>query len=278
MIGAGAIGMALGAALARAGHPVTVCGGTPISSFEVTDNGRTETIPVTHTTEPAEIKDHQPDAVGDWLAACADAATALFVAQNGIEHQQRVAPYSGNSAVVPASVYINAERPRPGVVTLRRHLDAADLVIPDDAAALRMKERLEAGGLRVRTEPDFLTVSWLKLLANLPANPVTALTMRRVEVLREPGIAGFALLLLREACAVGRAEGARIPEDQPPRTLEWVQNLPEGATTSMLQDRLAGRPLEHDAILGAVLRAAGRHRIDVPHLSALHALVDALGH
>ena len=286
IVGAGAIGMALGAALFRAGHPVTVCGGTPVQTFEVTEDGRTESIPVTHTTEPAEIKEHrlvvlavkahQTEAVAGWIRACADPGTALFVAQNGIEHRDRVEPYRGDSAVVPAGVYINGDRPRPGVVTLRRPSVDADLVIPDDAPALRFKDRFEAGGLRVRADPDFVTVAWQKLLTNLVTNPITALTLRRIEVLREPGIGAFATRLLEEAAEVGRAAGAVIASDQPGRTVTWLQHFPDGATTSMLQDRVAGRPLEHDAITGAVLRAAYRHDIAVPQLRSLHALVDAL--
>jgi 2-dehydropantoate 2-reductase len=53
-----------------------------------------------------------------------------------------------------------------------------------------------------------------------------------------------------------------------------LQALPDGASTSMLADRLAGRRLEHDAITGAVLRTATRHLIETPQVEALHALLD----
>ena len=51
-----------------------------------------------------------------------------------------------------------------------------------------------------------------------------------------------------------------------------VENLPEGRT-SMLMDTEAGRPTEHDAIHGAVLRAADRHHIAVPTVRAVHGLL-----
>lgn len=286
VIGAGAIGMAIGAALYRAGHPITVCGGTPVSAFVVTEDGRTETIPVTHTTEPAEIKEHrlvvlavkahQTPAVGDWLRACADPGTAVLAAQNGIEHHERVEPYRGASSVVPAAVYINSERPQPGVVVIHRVAVAADLVIPEGAAGLRFQQRLEAGGLKVRADPDFLTVAWQKLLTNLVTNPITVLTQRRIEVLRDPAVAEFAVRLLEEGAEVARAAGAVIAPDQARETVTWLQGFPDGATTSMLRDRLAGLPLEHDAITGAVLRAAKHHGIAVPSVESVHALVGAL--
>jgi 2-dehydropantoate 2-reductase len=286
IIGAGAIGMAIGAALYRAGHPITVCGGTPVRAFAVTDHSGTETIPVTHTTEPAEIKEHrlvvlavkahQTPAVGDWLRAAADAGTAVLVAQNGIEHRERVEPYLGASSVVPAGVYINSERPRPGVVIVHPVTVEADLVIPDGPAALRFQERLAAGGLKVRADPDFVTVAWQKLLTNLVTNPITALTLRRIEVFQDPAVAEFAVRLLDEGAEVARAAGAVIAPDHARQTVTWLQGFPEGATTSMLRDRIAGAPMEHDAITGAVLRAAGRYGVAVPQLQSLHALVDAL--
>jgi hypothetical protein len=61
---------------------------------------------------------------------------------------------------------------------------------------------------------------------------------------------------------------------QPERSVALLQELPAGTPTSMLADRLAGRALEHDALTGAVLRAATRHLIQAPQVEALHALLE----
>jgi 2-dehydropantoate 2-reductase len=55
-----------------------------------------------------------------------------------------------------------------------------------------------------------------------------------------------------------------------------VSNYPAKGGTSMLYDRLAGRPMEHDYMTGAVVRAAGQHGIDVPLNKAVLALLSAL--
>jgi 2-dehydropantoate 2-reductase len=87
-------------------------------------------------------------------------------------------------------------------------------------------------------------------------------------------VARYAIRLLREAAEVARADGAVIAADQPERTVAWLGTLPADAPTSMLADRLAGRGLEHDALTGAVLRAATRHRVEAPLVEALHALLE----
>lgn len=284
VIGAGAIGMMLGAALARAGHPITVAGGRPINSFQISQGETTEHFGVTAADSPADLVDHRlvilavkaqnTPQVAHWLRAAAHRDTTVLVAQNGLEHAERVAGHVGDSAVVPAVVYVPVDRPEPGRAIVHRPVDR-DLTVPADPAALAIAERLRLGGLRVETAADFRTAAWRKVLTNLGSNPITALTGRRTEVVREPGIADYALVLVREAAAVAAADGAHLSADTPEATIAWLQALPDGASTSMLQDRLAGRPLEHDALTGAVLRAAARHDVPVPHLQAIHAMLEA---
>jgi 2-dehydropantoate 2-reductase len=45
----------------------------------------------------------------------------------------------------------------------------------------------------------------------------------------------------------------------------------------MLEDRTAGRPTEHEAITGAVVRAADEHGVEVPLNRAVLTLLDAVG-
>jgi 2-dehydropantoate 2-reductase len=95
-------------------------------------------------------------------------------------------------------------------------------------------------------------------------------------IFRDPGIVALAHELLAEVTAVARAEGARLDDDEADRIVAAFEAMPEDSGTSMLYDRLAGRPLEYDALTGAVVRAAERHSLDVPLNRALLALLRAL--
>lgn len=285
VIGAGAIGLSLASALARTGRPVTVCGRTPVDRIEVIEDGVAEAWPVSYTNDPDEIagfetailavKTHQTDAARDWLRRLADPAATVLVAQNGIEHRERVAPYTGPAHLVPAVVYLNVERTAPGRAILRRVGDR-DLAVPDDEPGRAIAAELSAGRMRVGLEADLATTAWAKLLTNITANPLTALTGRRAEVIGDPSIGDIARTIMTEAAQVARAEGAALTDAHVESALEWLWNVPEGATTSMRQDRLAGRPLEYDALTGAVVRAADRHGIEVPVNRLILALVAAI--
>lgn len=95
-------------------------------------------------------------------------------------------------------------------------------------------------------------------------------------VFAEPGMAGPATDVLREAVAVGRAEGADVGEQDVRNTLDLYAADPPNGGTSMLYDRLSGRPLEHEHITGAVVRAGERRSIPTPLNRAPLTLLRAL--
>lgn len=285
VVGPGAIGTALAARLAESGREVVLCGRSRgAAAVELTDDRGTREVPVRWAADPAEVapapwvvlatKIHQTPSARPWLEALAGPESLLVAAQNGVDHRERLADVLPAERLAPALVYINAERTGPGRVHAR--YTERELVLPDDGAGRTAAALFAGAGVRAEVSADFVGAAWRKLLTNVVANPVTALTGRRVEVLREPRVAALAEDLLRETVAVGRAEGADLPDAVVPETLAWLQGLPTGATSSMLQDREAGRPLEHDGILGAVVRLAARHGIAVPATRTLLALLSAL--
>lgn len=274
LIGAGAVGLVLAGALARAGWDVLVCGArTPFARLDVTEDGQTAVYALTHARTVADVgacalvivavKAHQTADVADWLAACNRPGVRILVAQNGLEHCARMAAYAPEATALPAVVYFNAERTAPGSTVLRR-IGAADLCLPAQAGVEDVVQALQQGGLRPRTTADMLSVVWAKLLANSAANPLTALCGRTTGVLRDPVLAASARQIMTEVLRVGQAEGAALTEQHVDESLAWLQSVPPQSATSMLQDRQAGRTLEYDAITGAIVRAAERHGLDVP--------------
>ena len=108
------------------------------------------------------------------------------------------------------------------------------------------------------------------------ANPLTALTGRPLEVFADPAMAALGLDLALEAVAVARAEGTQLTPDHARVALAWLQGLPGSTPSSMLQDRAAGRRLEHSGLLGPVVALGRRHGVPTPLTGAVLALLDAL--
>lgn len=283
IVGAGAIGGYLAGALADAGKPVTLCARTPFERLEIEEGGKTRIVPVEIVARPEAAgradwillttKAQDTAGAAPWLERLADSASTIVVVQNGVEHAQRTQPVAGDAKILPAIIYCAVERTAPGHVV---HHGSRRIVVPRGEGGAAFAGLMEGSGFEIEQSDDFVTAAWTKLLSNIVGNPITALTMRRSEVLREPLIVDLARGLLREAIAAGRAAGAKLGEADIERVMASMEKLGSESGSSMLYDRLAGRPLEHDHLTGAVVRAAERHGVDVPLNRAILALLQGL--
>jgi 2-dehydropantoate 2-reductase len=284
VIGAGAIGAVVAAAAVDSGHDVTVCVRTPIERLILEREGQQRSLPVKIEAEPSSLTGTAADVVfltvkatdtaqaGPWLSRLCGPATVIASAQNGLDHEARLAPYVPAGRVVAALAYIASERLAPGRVLF---LAGDRIVVPVEFEQL-VAESVSGGGLIVRGVADMRTATWQKLLGNLVANPLTALTMRRIGVMREPGIAELARGLLLEALQVGRADGARLRDEDVESVLAGTGRYGDRTGSSMLYDRLAGRPLEHQFLTGEVVRRGSNYGIPVPLNGAVLALLEAV--
>jgi 2-dehydropantoate 2-reductase len=211
--------------------------------------------------------------VGPWLERLVEETTTVLVVQNGVNHEQRLRGLVPLEQVVPALAYIGAEQQQPGWVIYR---GGNLLVLPSTPTAAGIAEAFTASPLLARLEPDFKTAAWKKLLGNLVANPLTALAMGRIGVLHRPDMRQLADGLLDEALAVANAEGADLDRSDADKVLDGLLSLPTTNGSSMLYDRLAGRPLEHEYLTGSLVQLAEIHGIDVPLNRAVLALLRAI--
>lgn len=162
----------------------------------------------------------------------------------------------------------------PGEVT---HTGGDGLIIGDplggiSSRVMRCAAALSAGPIRAEVHEDIRRAIWDKLLGNVNLNPVSALTGATVvDILDDPGARGTCAAMFDETAAVGAALGipTELTADQ---RFEIARRL--GAfRTSMLQDSDRGRPLELDAVLGAVRELAHRGNVPCPALDTVYGLL-----
>ena len=263
-------------------EPVAVCGRSPVDSFTITGDGaggtEVRTVGVRPPPEgPVDwvlltVKAQDTGSTAPWLDRLVGPDTVVAVLQNGVDHVERVQPLVGDAEVLSVLVMAAAERTGPGAVT---HRIGSLLITPENAAAQRFSQ-LFAGGATVHQDADFTTAAWRKLLVNVGGNCVTALTGRRAEVLRVPEVRELCRVMLTETVAAGRSVGAQLGPDDVDGTLRLYDSYPDDNGSSMYYDRVAGRPLEHELIPGAVVRAAERGGVDVPVTRAVWTLIKAV--
>ncbi|MED5579490.1 MAG: 2-dehydropantoate 2-reductase [Nitrospinota bacterium] len=306
VVGAGSIGCVFGARLSYfTSHEIIFCVRTPFDTIKVTiPSGvdmRVDMHPTKRknegekvarkslneincsvhcVTDPSEVshvdwvllavKGHQVKGASDWMRALCSTETSIAVLQNGVEHVERVAPFSFGAKVVPVVVNCPADRFSPGEVTQNSH---AKLIASDTEEGRFLQQIFAETDLSVELTSDFATESWSKLCVNVAAGPATAITSTGRGIVSEPAVSKVCYELTRECAEVARAEGALLPLDFAERVIERIHGQPANGTTSMLGDKLAGNPLEADAMTGAVIRFAEKHGISVPTTKTIHAFL-----
>jgi 2-dehydropantoate 2-reductase len=285
VIGAGAIGCAIGGALVQAGHDVTFCARKNFARLSVQkDSEPAQVSPAKVVTVPDKVpaadwvllcvKAYQVGSAASWLAAAVGPGTRLAVLQNGVEQKDGAEPYvPAGTAIVPVVVDLPVSRTAPGEVHWSR---IATVTVPENGDGADFVSLFAGSFVTAETTDEFVTRAWLKLCNNAPSGAILALTGQRMQVMHEPGIADLARAILKEVVAVGRAEGARLDDALIERQVQFFLSAKGDEGNSMYADRMAGREMEWNARNGVVVRKAALHGIAVPASATLVPLLAAI--
>ena len=281
VVGPGGVGTFFAAHLASADHDVVACARRPFTEYVVESDTAPTSGPAVVMTDPDDVdgpvdwvllavKAHQTEGAAGWLAALCDTDTNVVTVQNGVEGRTRAEPFVNGATVWPAVVYCGADLIAPGHT---RHTSHGMLIVPDKPAMHELADLFAGTGANVKPDPDYLTALWRKLGINTVVNGLSALTDKPIGVVGEPTLRPVAEQLLAECWAVAAAEGATLGEADIGPALDAMVGV--GGTTSMRTDRQHGRPTEHDALYGAVVRIGERHGIATPTQAVVGALIAA---
>jgi len=310
VFGAGAIGGLMGARLAAAGEDVTLIARGPHLAAMRERGLRLEAEGKEMTVAPKLAGSAGEAGVQDYVVIALKAqavagvveqmqpllgpATAVVMAVNGLPwwyfHDQPE-PYRdrrlesldphgkqwqgiGPGRVIGCAVYPAAEVIEPGVV---QHFsgDRFSLGEPDGSRSPRvtaLSRAFIAAGLKAPVKTDIRTEIWVKLWGNVAFNPISALTGATLaRIAADPATRALARAAMTEAEAVAGRLGIVMPIDVE-RRIEGAAAIGEHKT-SMLQDLERGRPLEIDAVVGAVAELGRIVGQPTPTIDALYALI-----
>ena len=310
IVGAGAVGGLTGAWLARAGQQVSlVARGAHLESIRangltLAEGGRRESFRLPVSDEPADfgaqdavflcLKTYSIAAMLPRLKPLVGPETTVVPAINGLPwwyFYREGGRLDGRpvdcldpggamlSALDPGRilgcvVHAAAQVTGPGAVS---HTAGKLFVLgePDRSRSARV-ERLAAvmneAGFEAKIAADIRVEVWTKLVGNLSYNPVAALTLAHMnDIHASESLLGVIRAVMEEAMRVADAYGARVPVTIEERI--GIAKKLAGAKISMHQDIENRRPLETEAIVGAVVELARKAGIATPMIDAVYALI-----
>jgi len=310
IIGAGAIGGLVGARLALAGEEVTfIARGRNLEAIQADGirlyhpDGREEIASSVHATNDwaaagrfdvviLAVKAHLvPEVAGPAMASLCDENTVVVPMQNGIPFWyfhghggelagrtvETVDPGGVVKDAIPASriigcvVYPAAQLTAPGRIV---HIEGERFPVGelDGSKSERVQRLADAfvhAGLKSPVLDNVRAEMWLKLWGNLTFNPISALTHATLAgICEDPHGRALATQMMREAQAVAEKLGItfRVPLE---KRIEGAAKVGHHKT-SMLQDVEAGRSIEIDALVGAVVELGELTNVPTPTIRAVY--------
>ena len=184
----------------------------------------------------------------------------------------------GPDRVLGCVVYPAAEVSEPGTI---HHIEGNRFSLgePDGSKSDRataLSQALQAAGLKAPVRPRLRDEIWIKLWGNLSFNPISALTHATLDVLcTDPGTRDVARHMMIEAQTIAEKLGVTFP-------IDVERRIDGGAAvgahrTSMLQDLMAGRPMEIDALVGSVQELGRLTATPTPTVDTVLALITLRG-
>ena len=282
ILGAGGVGGLIGACLAHAGASVTLVVRretlpqypkqlslqSPFGNFTVD-------VAVAAEVPPADVLWITVKATQFESALAAlknpDAVRGIVPLLNGIDHIAILRARYGAGRVIPATIAVETERVSPGHIVHRSPFARLNVLSAGSALLADTLDQLQRLGFACRFIDDEPTLMWGKLVFLAPFALCTTAADKTVgEIMADPEWRNLGVSCVREACAVGAAEGAKVDADA---VLSGVQGMPGSMRSSMQKDVEQHKAPELDAIAGPILRGAQRHGIEVPATKKLVAAV-----
>ena len=289
IMGAGAVGGYFGAVLSRFGEDVLMIArgkhgeamldnGLRVSSFWGEFTAKPQIMLTTANAGYADVvlfcvKLYSVAEAAGSLAPLVGNGTTIVTLQNGLQAGEVLARLYGWDKVAEAATYIESEIAEPGFVrqhgkTARIEIGARNQECFESLSSI--VPVLQKTGSQATIVPDIRSTLWTKLISVGAFGSVMAAARASLEE-----VSGFpeGEIVLRhvmsEIASVARAEGAVLPETVVEDKLQEGMAEVQSYRSSLLADLLAGKPLEVEYLLGAVVHAAMKKNIPVPASATL---------
>ncbi|HZR89390.1 MAG TPA: 2-dehydropantoate 2-reductase [Bradyrhizobium sp.] len=292
VIGAGGVGGAFGAALAKGGSDVTfVARGAHLTAMQerglkvLGPRGDIYLQPAKATDDPASIgavdvvlfcvKLWDVESAGAAIRPLVGNATAVIPLQNGIDASERLIPILGKEAVMGGVAQISATIAEPGVIRqtgVFMRLVFGELNGRPSARGAAFHAACQAAGFDSVNTDDIVVALWEKFVLLATNSSVASLTRLPFGKLRDdPEVFALSEKGFAEAAAVGRARGVKLAPDLEERMARTMRGFPPEMMPSMAVDLLRGNRLELPWLAGKVVALGRELNVPTPTFDVMYA-------
>ena len=298
VLGAGALGCAIGGALAQAGNGVVLINRNADHVDAINTHGLVMRTPAGELVvrasaatsaqglDPVDlvivlVKSFHTEAAMAAATNLVGPHTAVLSLQNGLGHEDVLAQIVGRGHVLAGKTYVGGVMLAPGRIisgTAGKETLIGELDGTVSDRAQRIAATFNAAGLTTTVSDNIVGTMWDKLLINVSTGAVSGITRLPYGPLYDiPEIEATAVAAVQEAMDVAAASGVRLGFTDPREAWNKASaGLPADFKTSMLQSLEKGSVTEVDFINGAVVRWGQRCGVPTPVNATLVACIKGI--
>ena len=203
--------------------------------------------------------------------------TGLMSLQNGVQKDDMLAPIVGREHLLGGAAYIGVSIARPGVIRKAGTMERLAFGEFDNAISRRAQVFLDlckASDIKADIPADISLELWQKFVVIVTMSSITSAMRSTIGPIRaNPQARGFALDLMREVVAVGRARGVALEPDFAEKRIAHVDGMSPDMRASMSLDLELGRPLELPWLAGAVVDMGAKAGVPTPCCRAVRDIL-----
>ena len=293
IMGSGGIGGYYGARLQNGGADVTfIARGAQLKAMQ--ENGialegdRPLHLPIVKATDdPASIgpvdmvifsvKLRDTEMAAKAIKPVIGPETGLMSLQNGVQKDDMLAPIVGREHLLGGAAYIGVSIARPGVIRKAGTMERLAFGEFDNTISRRAQVFLDlckASDIKADIPADISLELWQKFVVIVTMSSITSAMRSTIGPIRaNPQARGFALDLMREVVAVGRARGVALEPDFAEKRIAHVDGMSPDMRASMSLDLELGRPLELPWLAGAVVDMGAKAGVPTPCCRAVRDIL-----
>jgi 2-dehydropantoate 2-reductase len=298
ILGAGALGCAVGGALTEAGNEVWLINRNAAQveamnsrGLTLRDGGVDRTVRVQAATTAKDagvvdlvvvlVKSFDTQQAMDAAKSLVGPETVVLSLQNGLGHEDILAAIVGRERVLAGKTYAGGTQLGVGHVlvgTRGKDTHIGELNGRVTERVQRIAALFNAAGLQTQVSSNILGTMWDKLLINVATGALTGITrLTYGNLYQQPALEACAVAAVAEAMAVARASGIVLSIIDPRDA--WLKagaGLPDEFKTSMLQSLEKGSVTEIDFVNGAVVRWGEKCGVPTPVNQTLVACIKGI--
>lgn len=221
------------------------------------------------------VKSNDTKRMADVLQPILKETAAVMTLQNGVENEEILEEVFGAARVLSAVTYVQSSVVSPGEIRQKGRVKLVIGSLSSQTDVASIIGVLQEAGIDCKESNRIMARKWNKLMWNATFNPLSAVSGARVgEILDDEQLYKTAKKICEEVVEVGIRKGFSLDPEATISTIFSRAEFAKQHQTSMLQDRLRGKPMEVEAMCGYIIRQGELIGVDTPANQSIYSVLN----